>query len=216
MRPLRTARSRRSSSRTTDSLLRPNGRGGNVCTAHANCLYGTCMRMVPVPGGPLEAAEADNSIGRLERLDIALGRIRRLWEQPSVRAWIAAHIDVDEVDASVFRTLRAVHGLGPDGASVNGVAQLLRVDASTASRFLDRAQTARYVRRSASPADRRRSSFSLTDQGREQLDRLREQRMELLSTITSEWADDDVAFLVVLLERFDDSVEDRLRLDDAL
>lgn len=145
-------------------------------------------------------------LGPLEQLDMALGRIRRLWEQPGIRAWFAARIDLEQVDASIFRTLRAVNQLGPDGASVNGVAEILRIDASTASRFLDRARAGGYTERSASPDDRRRSSFALTADGREQLRQLRNRRIELLGQLTTTWTVDDIELLIALLDRLDDAV----------
>jgi DNA-binding MarR family transcriptional regulator len=147
----------------------------------------------------------DERVG-LERLDAALGRLRRLWEQPGVRDWFRGRLDLDEVAASVYRTLRAVNQLGPDGASVNGVAELLRVDGSTASRFLDRATAAGYVQRAASARDRRRSSFTLSAEGRRRLLDLRDLRVGLLEQLTHDWSADDVDTLIVLLERFDDAV----------
>ena len=165
------------------------------------------MSRIQAPG-ELTAVDpaTPGEFGPLEQLDLALGRIRRLWDQPGIRAWFAAHIDLDQVDASIFRTLRAVNQLGPDGASVNGVAEILRIDASTASRFLDRARAAGYAERSASPDDRRRSSFALTADGREQLRQLRKRRVELLGQLTTSWTVEDIALLVALLDRLDDAV----------
>lgn len=160
------------------------------------------------PAGVSHERNADHaaSAGPLEQLDIALGRVRRMWEQPGIREWIAARIDLDEVDASIFRTLRAANQLGPEGASVNGIATLLRIDASTASRFLDRTRAKGFVERSASPSDRRRWSFTLTAEGRERLLLLRNRRMELLDQLTTNWSVDDIESLIALLGRFDDAV----------
>ena len=60
--------------------------------------------------------------GGLERLDAALGRIRRLWDQPEVKQWFQARLDLDAVDASMYRTLRAVRQVADSDPSVNGVA----------------------------------------------------------------------------------------------
>ena len=106
----------------------------------------------------------------------------------------------------MFRTLRAVRLLGPAGASVNGVADLLRIDASTASRFLERAVGAGLAERTTSPSDRRRSSITLTDEGREHLRRLRDVRIELLGEVTTDWDRHDVDTLADLLARLDDAV----------
>lgn len=158
-------------------------------------------------------ARDERALEPLEGLDVALSRLRRLWDQPGVRAWFAHRIDLDAVDASMFRTLRAVDQLGPEDASVNGVADLLRIDASTASRFLERTSSSGFVRRSPSPGDRRRSSFSLTQLGREQLVALREARLALLGELTAEWPPDDIDRLVELLIRLDRSVAELGALD---
>lgn len=136
---------------------------------------------------------------------MALSRLRRLWDQPGVRAWFHGRLEPDGVEASVFRTLRAIDQLGP-GASVNGVAETLRIDASTASRFLDRACMAEYVQRSPSPTDRRRSSFTLTELGLDQLRQLRETRVAMLGELTVGWPASDIDDLVRLLTRLDDAV----------
>jgi DNA-binding MarR family transcriptional regulator len=144
--------------------------------------------------------------GGLELLDAALGRIRRLWDQPEVRQWFQARLDLESVDASVYRTLRAVRQVAGFDPSVNGVAGVLRVDASTASRFVERAVGAGFVSRSVSTDDRRRSSLELTEAGHERLSVLRDVRVRFLAALTAAWRDEDVATLTQLLDRLDASV----------
>lgn len=163
-------------------------------------------RVSETPSQPAAVGDRAPRLGELEHLDMALGRLRRVWDQPAIRAWVADGLDLDELDASIFRTLRAVRQLGPDGASVNGVADLLRIDASTASRFLDRARAAGYAERSSSPTDRRKSLFTLTADGRKQLLRVRTRRLELLGQLTESWSVDDIEQLIELLARLDDAV----------
>jgi DNA-binding MarR family transcriptional regulator len=153
------------------------------------------------------------ALSSLELLDAALGRIRRLWDQPGVRNWFRSRLDLETVDASVYRTLRAVNQLGPEGASVNGVADLLRIDGSTASRFLERACAAGYVDRGSSRRDRRRSSFSLTAEGRQRLLSLRELRIGLLGELTMGWSQREIDELIDLLDRLDGAAV-LLGLDD--
>lgn len=143
---------------------------------------------------------------RLEGLDVALGRLRRLWDQPGVRAWFRERLDIPEQDAVLYKTLRGVSQIGPNGASVNDVADVLRVDPSTASRFVERAVSAGFLSRSASTIDRRRSSLSLTEAGRERLRLLRESRLEMWEELTADWTVDDVDTLTRLLVRLDDAV----------
>ncbi|HWM18585.1 MAG TPA: MarR family winged helix-turn-helix transcriptional regulator [Ilumatobacteraceae bacterium] len=154
----------------------------------------------------------DSDQGDLERLDAALGRIRRLWDRPEVKQWFQARLDLESVDASVYRTLRAVRQVAGSDPSVNGVAGVLRVDASTASRFVERAVTAGFVSRSVAPDDRRRSSLELTAAGNERLLVLRDVRVRFLADLTAAWPDDDVVALTGLLDRLDASVG---RLDDV-
>jgi DNA-binding MarR family transcriptional regulator len=159
------------------------------------------------------ADDPEGDFGSLDRLDVALSRLRRLWDQPGVRAWLTSRLDLDSMEASAFRTLRAIDQLGAVGASVNGVAKVLRIDASTASRFLDRAGIAGLVQRAPSPNDRRRSSFTLTDLGIEQLRQLRETRVTMLGELTTGWPTADLDGLVALLTRLDDAVQE-LSVDD--
>jgi DNA-binding MarR family transcriptional regulator len=146
----------------------------------------------------------------LESLDAALGRIRRLWDVPAVKQWFQAHLDLDDTDATMYRTLRAVR-VSAD-PSVNGIAATLRVDSSTASRFVERAVEAGLVRRSVAAHDRRRSSLELTDAGRDRLLDLRDVRVTFLAELTAGWPADDLATIVALLDRLDDGVG-RLRVD---
>ena len=154
--------------------------------------------------GPLDDLAARH--GGLERLDAALGRVRRLWDQPTVRQWFQERLDLEAVDATVYRTLRAIRQVEGTDASVNGVAEVLRVDASTASRFVERAVIAGFVSRSVAAGDRRRSSLELTDAGRERLLVLRDVRVAFLADLTGSWSSDDIAALTDLLERLDTSV----------
>jgi DNA-binding MarR family transcriptional regulator len=151
----------------------------------------------------------------LERLDAALGRIRRLWDRPEVKQWFQARLDLDSVDASVYRTLRAVRQVAGSDPSVNGVAGVLRIDASTASRFVERAVAAGFVSRSVAPDDRRRSSLELTAAGHDRLLVLRDVRVRFLADLTETWPDDDVAALTDLLDRLDASAGGLDVVDDG-
>lgn len=143
---------------------------------------------------------------RLEELDLALGRLRRLWDQPGVRAWFRERLDIPELDAALYRTLRGVRQLGPEGASVNDVAEMLRIDPSTASRFVERAVASGFLSRSSSVLDRRRSTLLLTEAGTQRLMLLREARLEMWETLTVTWSTVDVVTLTSLLTRLDDAV----------
>jgi DNA-binding MarR family transcriptional regulator len=143
----------------------------------------------------------------LEELDAALGRLRRLYDQPVVRAWFQQRLDLDDVDAVTYRTLRAVDQVAGSDPSINGVAAVLRVDASTASRFVERAVADGLVTKAVDPADRRRTALTLAPAGRTRLTRLRRLRVEFLGELTEGWTDSEIADLTRLLDRFDGATD---------
>lgn len=141
---------------------------------------------------------------RLERLDDAFGRLRRLWESPVLRRRFVDAMGAS-VDPSVIRTLRAVRQTGAD-TGVTDVAGWLAVDTSTASRLVEQAVAAGYLERGTSPTDRRRCVLTVTPDGDVLLDRALAVREGLLSELTADWSDDDVARLADLTERLADVV----------
>jgi DNA-binding MarR family transcriptional regulator len=151
------------------------------------------MSAPPPPSAP---------VARLERLDASLLRLRRFWQRPGVRAFLRARLQ-PEVDGTAYRALHAI--AQQDEASVGTVAELLEVDASTASRIVDRVVEGGYVRRTSSSTDRRRCILLLTDTGRTALRSLREARLALLQELTAGWGEQDVHLLSALLERLDDA-----------
>ncbi len=140
----------------------------------------------------------------LERLDVAFGRLRRLWESPALKRRFVAGMGL-AIDPGVVRTLRAVGHCG-EYVGVREVAAALGVDNSTASRLVDQAVVAGYLRRDSSPRDRRRAVLSITASGAEVLERAVRVREELLAELTRGWPDDDLNTLADLLERLADSV----------
>src|SRR5690606_33136920 len=105
------------------------------------------------------------------------------------------------VELSVLRVLRAIAAAG-DEPGVAGVADLMRVDQSTASRAVDAAVEGGHVARAPSAADRRRTILSLTADGRALLDDVHSARTALLAEMTRGWSDTDLATLATLLDRF--------------
>jgi len=142
---------------------------------------------------------ADPTDSALARLDAAFGRLRRLWESPTLRRRFSERMGVP-IEPAVVRTLRAVHA-ATDECGVGDVADALGVDGSTASRLVDRAVAAGYLERSASERDRRRSVVSLTAAGSELERRSLRVRQELLGELTADLTDPDIDQLADLLER---------------
>lgn len=85
---------------------------------------------------------------------------------------------------------------------------MLRIDPSTASRFVERAVASGFLSRAASATDRRRSTLLLTQVGTERLMLLREARLEMWESLTDTWSAADVDTLTALLARLDDAVID--------
>ncbi len=142
----------------------------------------------------------------LERLDIAFGRIRRLWESPALKRRFVARLGVP-IDPGVIRTLRAVEQI-PDEPGVSDVASWLNVDTSTASRLVDGAVAAGYLERRACERDRRRCRLSVTPEGAAVLDRIIKVRSELLAELTDGWSQKELEGLSELLERLADRIAD--------
>jgi len=151
---------------------------------------------------------------RLGQLDAALVKLRRFWSRPEVRRYFARRLD-GSIDADDYRSLRVV-GRMPSPPSVGQVAAELRVDASTASRIMDRLVNVGLVRRTAAVEDRRRVTLELTDEGRDTLTQLNDIRIGFLRELTAEWLVEDIATLARLLERLDEACTDDLGNTDAL
>ena len=142
---------------------------------------------------------------RLDTLDDALARIRVTqlgvkWREGLLRG------APREIGLSDLRVLRAVErrlGAGRE-SSIRGVADELGVEHSTASRAVAAVERRGLLRRSSSPADRRRSRLELTDDGRVALDLVTRRRRMMVSQTVSEWPEDEVEQFVRLLDRFAD------------
>ncbi|MPZ73266.1 MAG: MarR family transcriptional regulator [Nitriliruptorales bacterium] len=172
-----------STRRTTDGIHDRHGRSEH-CMYHANM--------------PCEQTN------RLERLDVAFGRLRRLWESPQLKRRFLSQMGL-AIDPAVVRTLRGVRECG-DEAGVSDVALVSGIDASTASRLVDHAVALGYLSRSTAARDRRRTVLTITDAGANILERALRVREELLSELTGNWPEDDVTALADLLERFAQSI----------
>jgi DNA-binding MarR family transcriptional regulator len=142
----------------------------------------------------------------LHDVDDALVRLRRLWSPGRASA-------VDDagrtVEMSSLLVVEAVARGGPDGgpASVGDVAAFCDVEASTASRLVDRAVRAGLGRRGPHPADTRRTALDLTDDGSAVRARGRAFRTAWLSDVLDGWRADDIRAFAAALTRFAGDVE---------
>lgn len=134
-------------------------------------------------------------------LDDALIRLRRLWAMPAT-AGSASERDTS-VQMSTVLVVDAIDRLGPDvEVSLAAVAERLDVAPSTASRLVDRAVTARMVRRRISAGDPRRAALTLTAQGQALLAESGAFRRALLDRLMDGWTAAEATTFAGLLDRF--------------
>ena len=142
----------------------------------------------------------------IQRVDLALIRMRRLMESSTVRRKFYARLGAP-VDHSTIVVLRAILAESADEpASVGDVAHRLMVDASTASRLVDQVVKAGYVERSNCDTDRRRTRLEVTADGDALLNNAAAIRTEMISEWVADWPGDDLHQLADLLERYIDSI----------
>ncbi|HEX9888670.1 MAG TPA: MarR family winged helix-turn-helix transcriptional regulator [Nitriliruptorales bacterium] len=136
----------------------------------------------------------------LEALDAAATQWRRFPQLPTVHRFLRAQLD-SQVDPGAYRVLRAVERTERAAPTVGDIAEALDVDASTASRLIDRAVSEQLIERRPDEHDRRRTHVHLTEQGVARLGELREARLSLWRALTDDWPREDVVALAALLER---------------
>jgi DNA-binding MarR family transcriptional regulator len=152
----------------------------------------------------MTASESDDR--RLEHLDVALSRLRRIWGRPHLRQILIAHFG-QAVEPGMIRTLRAIEGLTRSEQGLGEVAVALDVAPSTASRLVDRLVEEGLVARTPCDEDRRRVHLQLTGEGENFLARARAARMATYRQILREWPARDIDRLSELLERLNVSIE---------
>jgi len=135
----------------------------------------------------------------LERADDALVRLRRLWSPEHSR--VIDHAG-RRIEMSSVLVVEVCARAGGEGLSVGGIADQLDVEASTASRLVDRAVQAELVERIRSTADGRRSVIRLTEQGLALRESAVGFRLAWLGGVLADWPDADVATFATLLGRF--------------
>ncbi len=142
----------------------------------------------------------------LAEIDDALLRLRRLWSA-------SRHRIVDDHGAAVdISSLIVVEACGRGAeagyeVSIGDVAALADVAPSTATRLVDRAAAAGWVRRRPSSASARRTALVLTDDGAALRERAVRARQTWLADHLAGWDAADTARLGALLGRFADGLD---------
>ncbi len=132
-------------------------------------------------------------------------RLRRLWTASRAHVLDELGQRVEMSSVLVVEACGRAEARGTEVA-VGDVAALLDVEASTASRLVDRAVRAGLVSRAVSELDSRRAALQLTGAGRALKTRTTTARLGWLTGVVSEWTDDEVQVLGRVLTRFSDAV----------
>ena len=166
------------------------------------------------PGiGPAVALPVPAHHETLARLDRSLLELRHLLVRP-----VANELPVPSLGRSVeFAKVMACEAsallAGVDGpVTVKALASTLHLDHSTMSRVLADAETDGLIVRGSDPADRRRTTVELTDDGRALVADGIRMRTWFMGQILEDWAADDIDTLATLLARAVSTFDERLPL----
>lgn len=146
---------------------------------------------------------APEVVSALERLDPALLAVRQWVTNPAYRRRLLELLP-REVELTTIRVLRAVERAGDEDPTIGDLAEVLGVDPSTASRFVDRVAARGEVERRSCASDRRRTRVVLTDEGRATLAAVGQARRTIIAEVTEGWDPADIELLATLLERFNE------------
>ncbi len=143
------------------------------------------------PVGPGDSA--------LAVMETELAMLARTLEGLSRRSSI--HRGLDRSSYLLLRTLETV-----GSASINGLAGLLGLDATTVTRQVATMEASGLVLRRRSPADARVSVLELSALGRRRMEGVRAAREERIDHLVQDWSDRDRRAFGTLLRRFNEAI----------
>jgi DNA-binding MarR family transcriptional regulator len=108
------------------------------------------------------------------------------------------------LDRSSYLLLRTLESVG--SASINGLAQLVGLDATTVTRQVATMEASGLVLRRRSPADARVSVLELSALGRRRMERVREAREARIGDLVDDWSERDRRSFATLLRRLNESI----------
>jgi DNA-binding MarR family transcriptional regulator len=149
-------------------------------------------------------AQQPSRAADIEKIDSALGRIRRSMARQSLGRRVLSELgaDIDPALVEVLHAIAASEADAPDAASIGMVAQEMGVDPSQASRLVREAVAAGLVMRVASAADARRSILRLSETGLSLMNGARNHKRALLLEHFRDWSEQDLEDFARLLARF--------------
>jgi DNA-binding MarR family transcriptional regulator len=135
----------------------------------------------------------------LDRLETELAMLTRTLEGMSRRSTLYR-----ELDRSSYVLARTLATDAP--VSINGLAELVGLDATTVTRQVATMETEGLLRRRRHPDDRRVSLVELTALGRRRMETVRRARTSRVDELVHDWSDDDRAAFGRLLARFNTAI----------
>ena len=143
--------------------------------------------------------EANAALGRMET---ELAMLTRTLEGMSRRSTL--YRDLDRASYVLARTLATEAPL-----SINGLAELVGLDATTVTRQVATMEAAGLVRRKHDPRDRRVSLVELTASGQRRMDAVRAAREQRIGDLVADWSVADRATFGRLLGRLNEAIRTR-------
>jgi DNA-binding MarR family transcriptional regulator len=151
------------------------------------------------------------AVSRSEANDVFLGLLRV--QKLLVAAKHTAPQLQDGVDATAYPVLFVVAAAGT--VRISELATTLHNDVSTVSRQVSALVVAGLLEKSADPTDGRAWVVSLSDAGRDALERIQDNRAGWFQGLLSDWEGDDTAFFVTRLRELGDALDANLRARGA-
>jgi DNA-binding MarR family transcriptional regulator len=108
------------------------------------------------------------------------------------------------LDRSSYLLLRTLESVG--SASINGLAQLVGLDATTVTRQVGTMEASGLVLRRRSPTDARVSVVALSALGRRRMEGVRAAREERIGSLVHDWPEQDRRAFGALLARFNAAI----------
>ena len=138
----------------------------------------------------------DDTIGVIE---LELLKLVRHLETFGRRSSLYLHID-----RAGYLALRTIEDLGP--LSTKALASALNLDASTVTRQIAALESGGYVDRRPDPHDRRSSTILLTEEGRQTMDGVEQERRQGIEVLVDAWDDREKSVLGRVLNKLNASL----------
>src|SRR5690349_10907301 len=153
------------------------------------------MGQAATDAGDLRTADA-TALGRVET---ELAMLTRTLEGMSRRSTL--YREIDRAGYVLARTLATEAPV-----SINGLAELVGLDATTVTRQIATMETEGLVRRRRDDRDRRVSLVELTALGRRRMETVRAARASRITELVGDWSEEDRAAFGRLLGRFNEAI----------